>query len=249
MNAPFAWSLVGLIAFWAVWNLASYDFDNPVLLPPPSEVAHVIWDVLNTSVFYRDVGASLKRVLVGFSIASALAVPLALSMAAWSPLRHALLPIVSLLRPIPPIAWIPLAILWFGLGDPPSFFITALAAFFPIFLNAFAGGLAVSRRHLDVARSLGASRRAMMLEVRLPASLPMITTGLRIGLGQSWMAVVTAELVAAQSGLGYMIQANRLTLQTAHVLVGMITIGVIGAVMTLAFILIEKQLIIPWQET
>ena len=243
---PGALSGIGLlIAFWAA---AAAGLGNPVLLPSPWEVAGVLGEVVASGGFYRDLGASLRRVLAGYALASAAAVPLALVMAAWVPLLRALLPVVSLLRPIPPIAWIPLAILWFGLGDAPSFFITAIAAFFPIFLNAFAGGRAVSRRHLDAARSLGASRSALLLEIRLPSALPMICTGLRIGLGQSWMAVVTAELIAAQSGLGYMIQANRLTLQTAHVLVGMTTIGVLGALMTSAFALAENRLLVPWQE-
>ena len=244
----FSSPLIGLGLLAAAWGLAAAGLDNPVLLPSPLEVYRVLGEVIHSSGYYRDLGASLRRVVGGYVLASGVAVPLALVMAAWAPLRRSLLPVVSLLRPIPPIAWIPLAILWFGLGDAPSFFITAVAAFFPIFLNAFAGGLAVSRRHLDAARSLGATRLALLLEVRLPSAMPMIATGLRIGLGQSWMAVVTAELIAAQSGLGYMIQANRLTLQTAHVLVGMITIGTLGALMTWLFALAESRVIVPWQE-
>ncbi len=241
-------ALGGLGLLVGLWAAAAAGLGNPVLLPSPWEVAGVAGEVALSPAFIRDLGASLRRVLGGYALASVAAVPLALAMAAWGPLRRSLLPVVSLLRPIPPIAWIPLAILWFGLGDAPSFFITAIAAFFPIFLNAFAGGLAVSRRHLDAARCLGASHRALLLEVRLPAALPMVVTGLRIGLGQSWMAVVTAELIAAQSGLGYMIQSNRLTLQTAHVLVGMTTIGTLGALMTWAFTLAESRLLVPWQE-
>jgi len=244
----FSNSLSGLVILIAFWAAAAATLANPVLLPSPWEVAEVLAEVAASGGFYRDLGASLRRVLGGYILAGSVAVPLALAMAAWRPLRQSLLPVVSLLRPIPPIAWIPLAILWFGLGDTPSFFITAIAAFFPIFLSSFAGGQAVSCRHLDAARSLGATRRALLLEIRLPSSLPMIATGLRIGLGQSWMAVVTAELIAAQSGLGYMIQANRLTLQTAHVLVGMTTIGVLGALMTAAFALAENRLLGPWQE-
>ena len=138
----------------------------------------------------------------GFLIASSIAVPLALLMAFFKPLNLLLSPIVSFLRPIPPIAWIPIAILWFGIGDPPSYFITALAAFFPIFINSFAGGNAVRPEHVHAARSLGAGPRALFTRIYLPSAMPMISTGLRIGLGQSWMAVVTAELIAAQTGLG-----------------------------------------------
>jgi ABC-type nitrate/sulfonate/bicarbonate transport system permease component len=188
----------------------------------------------------------LRRVFGGFAIAAVIAPPLALVLASSWTLRCIMLPLVTLLRPIPPIAWIPLAILWFGLGDPPSYFITALAAFFPIFLNAFAGGQHLEREHVNAARSLGAGRASLLVRIMMPSALPMIATGLRIGLGQAWMAVVTAELVAAQSGLGFMIQASRLNLETSRVLVGMTLIGMLGALMTAALGVIERRLIVPW---
>src|SRR5258708_29156755 len=103
----------------------------------------------------------------------------------------------------PPIAWIPIAILWFGIGDPPSYFITAVAAFFPIFINSFAGGNPVRPEHIHAARSLGAGPRALFTRVYLPSAIPMIATGLRIGLRQSCLAAFTAELIAALSTLGY----------------------------------------------
>ena len=162
-------------------------------------------------------------------------------MAFVRPLDLLISPIVSFLRPIPPIAWIPIAILWFGIGDPPSYFITALAAFFPIFISSYAGGHAVRPEHVHAARSLGAGPKALFVRIYLPSAMPMIATGLRIGLGQSWMAVVTAELIAAQSGLGYMIQANRLALETPLVLVGMCVIGLLGAAMSLALVALERM--------
>jgi NitT/TauT family transport system permease protein len=156
-------------------------------------------------------------------------------------------PIVTFLRPIPPIAWIPIAILWFGIGDKPSFFITAVAAFFPIFINSYAGGHSVRPEHIHAARSLGAGPRALFLRIYLPSAMPMIATGLRIGLGQSWMAVVTAELIAAHSGLGYMIQANRLALETGLVLVGMCVIGLLGAAMSIVLEAFERYVLVPWK--
>jgi ABC-type nitrate/sulfonate/bicarbonate transport system permease component len=139
-----------------------------------------------------------------------------------------------------------MAILWFGLGDKPSYVITALAAFFPIFLNAFAGGTNVQARHVHAARFLGAGRWLMVRYVYLMSAMPDIWTGLRVGLGQCWMAVVTAELIAAQSGLGYMIQSNRINLETQHVLTGMFSIGVLGALMTTALGSCER-FILPWK--
>ena len=170
-------------------------------------------------------------------------------MAFSRPVGLLLSPIVTFLRPIPPIAWIPIAILWFGIGDPPSYFITAIAAFFPIFINSYAGGHSVRPEHVHAARSLGARPRALFARIYLPSAMPMIATGLRIGLGQSWMAVVTAELIAAHSGLGYMIQANRLALETGLVLVGMCVIGLLGAGMSVLLEIFERRVLVPWKTT
>jgi ABC-type nitrate/sulfonate/bicarbonate transport system permease component len=241
------WTFTGIASFVAVWTLVSFKIGNAVLLPDPSAVITGFFSLLNDGTLWNDVRASMKRVLGGFAIASMIAVPLALAMAFSRRLGLLLNPLVMFLRPIPPIAWIPIAILWFGIGDPPSYFITAVAAFFPIFINSYAGGHAVQPEHLHAARSLGAGPRALFLRIYLPSAMPMIATGLRIGLGQSWMAVVTAELIAAHSGLGYMIQANRLALETGLVLVGMCVIGILGAVMSVALELLERKVLVPWK--
>lgn len=238
----------GIVGFVLIWSLASRAL-NPVLLPHPEAVLISFRELLADGSLAKDVAASLRRVFGGFLIAACIAPPLALLLAASWTMRCIFLPIVTLLRPIPPIAWIPLAILWFGLGNPPSYFITALAAFFPIFLNSFAGGQALEAEHVNAARSLGARRGSLLLCIMLPSALPLIVTGLRIGLGQAWMAVVTAELVAAQSGLGFMIQASRLNLETSRVLVGMTLIGILGAAMTATLSVVERKLIVPWNYT
>lgn len=244
-----AWAFAGIALFLTAWTLASLRLGNAVLLPKPQSVVYGFLELVRDGSLISDIAASLKRVIGGFAIAAALAVPLALLMSFSRPLNMLLSPIVTFLRPIPPIAWIPIAILWFGIGDRPSYFITALAAFFPIFINSFAGGKAVRPEHIHAARSLGAGPRALFARIYLPSAMPMISAGLRIGLGQSWMAVVTAELIAAQSGLGYMIQANRLSLETSLVLVGMCTIGVLGAFMSVALEALERHVLVPWRQT
>ena len=240
------WTLLSALLFLGVWSLAAYHIKNPVLLPMPIDVGRGFQTLIANSTLLHDILASLKRVFIGFFIASAIAVPLAMALAHNLLTRRLVMPILNLLRPIPPIAWIPIGILWFGIGDETSYFITAIAAFFPIFLNAFAGGMAMERPHFYAAKCLGAKRMDIIRHVMLPSALPMIWTGLKIGLGQSWMAVVTAELVAAQSGLGYMIQVNRLNLDTAYVLVGMAVIGVLGSVMTHMLSWAEKY-VLPWR--
>lgn len=236
---------IGIAGLIVIWFVASSAL-NPVLLPFPMTVLNAYGELVADGSLIRDVGASLTRVFGGFAIAASIAPPLALVLASSWTLRSLVLPIVTLIRPIPPIAWIPLAILWFGLGNPPSYFITALAAFFPIFINSFAGAQALETEHVNAARSLGARRGSLLIFIMLPSALPSIATGLRIGLGQAWMAVVTAELVAAQSGLGFMIQASRLNLETDRVLVGMTLIGILGASMTAVLSMIERRLIVPW---
>jgi NitT/TauT family transport system permease protein len=238
--------LLGTAVFLAIWTFASHSLGNAVLLPSPLSVLDAYGELIADGSLITDVRASIVRVFGGFLLASSLAVPLALLLAYSRILRGLVMPLIALIRPIPPIAWIPLAILWMGLGDPPSYFITAIAAFFPIFLNSFAGGSSLQEEHVNAARSLGAKPAALLATVMLPSALPMIVTGLRIGLGQAWMAVVTAELIAAQSGLGYMIQISRLNLETARVLVGMTVIGLLGAVMIGVIGLLERRVFVPW---
>jgi len=241
------WAAAGIGLLVLLWTAIALHLGNPVLLPTPAVVLDAFHQLLSDGYLVKDILASLKRVFVGFLIAAVVGVPLAMLLAYFAPLRRLVLPIVTLLRPIPPIAWIPIAILWFGIGDKPSFFITAIAAFFPIFLNSFFGGTSVEEQHLNAARCLGARKLALVVRIMFPSALPMIWTGLKIGLGQSWMAVVTAELIAAQSGLGYMIQMSRLNLETSHVLVGMVTIGVLGSLMALGLESVERR-VLPWKQ-
>lgn len=242
------WPASGIGGFIAIWAVSSVVVDNPLMLPGPLVVAGSFRELLADGSLARDLKSSLHRVLVGYAFASGAAVPLALVLAYFGRLRRTVLPVITLLRPIPPIAWIPLAILWFGLGDKPAYFITAVASFFPIFINAFSGGVSVETDHLNAARCLGAGRWSMIRRVYLPSSLPQVWTGLRIGLGQAWMAVVTAELIAAPSGLGFLIQMSRLNLETPHVLAGMVVIGVVGAFM---FLLLgwAERIVLPWRRT
>lgn len=241
------WAIGGLGLFFTLWTVAALLLASPVLLPTPAAVLAGFFLLIGDGTLIGDIAASMKRVLGGFLIASLIAVPLALLMAFSRPVGFLLSPIIMFLRPIPPIAWIPIAILWFGIGDPPSYFITALAAFFPIFINSYVGGHSVRPEHVHAAKSLGAGSRTLFMRIYLPSAMPMIATGLRIGLGQSWMAVVTAELIAAHSGLGYMIQANRLALETGLVLVGMCVIGVLGAVMAVILEILERRVLVPWR--
>lgn len=219
-----------LAAFGATWQFVStmvLDSTTATLLPPPSAVIIGGWDLIQTGELFRHLRDSLKRELVAFAFA-ATAIPLGIAMG-WSKLVNEQLDVlVEVLRPIPPLAWIPLSILWFGIGDTQNQFIIFLGMFFPILLNTIAGVKNIEPNLIHAARCLGASEVKVLWRVVLRACLPSIITGVRVGLGVGWMALVAAELVGANSGLGFLINDARTLLRTDYVIVGMVTIGVVG---------------------
>ena len=248
MSASTARSLTGLVAVFGIWQfLATLGWINPVLLPAPSALVTAAWELTTEGVLLRHTMASLGRVLTGFVLASACGITLGLLLG-WSPVLSDLIrPIVEGLRPIPPIAWTPIAILWFGVGNAPSYFLVFIGAIFPVFINTFSAVRNIDRAQINAALCLGAGPALLFRDVLIPASLPIIFPGLRIALGVGWMCVVAAELIAAQSGLGYMIQQNRVLLQTQNVVTGMIVIGLVGYAMSALMERAERRLI-PWME-
>jgi len=238
----------GFVVFFAAWQLlASAGWINPVLLPSPLQLVNAAYDLLMQGILLRHTLASLGRVLAGFLLATLVGITLGVVLGWSRTLSEILRPLVESVRPIPPIAWTPIAILWFGVGDAPSYFLVFIGAVFPVFVNTFSAVRNIDRAQINAALCLGAKPGLLIRDVLIPASLPVIFPGLRIALGVGWMCVVAAELIAAQSGLGYMIQQNRVLLQTQNVVTGMITIGVIGFAMSALMESIEKRLL-PWTE-
>lgn len=243
---PF-FSLIAVILAWEAtsrWWLPSIDPYMSVLMPAPSEVASTALRMIATHELIYHLMVSLKREGIAFAFALS-AIPLGVLMG-WSKALHTQLdPIVEILRPIPPLAWIPLSILWFGIGDAQNQFIIFLGMFFPILLNTIEGVRNVDRNLIRAARSLGAPERAVLLRVVFRAAIPQIVTGIRVGLGFGWMALVAAELVGASSGLGFLINDARSVLRTDIIVVGMLTIGVTGLVIDSA-IRLAMRLLLPW---
>jgi ABC-type nitrate/sulfonate/bicarbonate transport system permease component len=230
----------------AAWEaLSRLGALNSDFLPPPSAIAIDIVDLTRTGQLPADVAASLRRVMGGFAIGGTLGLCTGVAFASSRFLDRFGQPLVDCLRPIPPIAWIPLSILWFGLGDQAALFLVALGAFFPILSTTYSSLRSVEVRYVQAARVLGASRWLILTDVLIPIMLPNLLSGLRVGLGVSWMVVITAELVGAQSGLGYLIQISRAQLQTGHVLVGMVAIGLIGFCLN-ALIALAEHFLVPW---
>jgi len=189
--------------------------------------------------------ASLKRVLSGVAIAIVTALPLGIAMGYWTRARNYLTPFVEMIRPIPPLAWVPIAILWFGIGDRSSSFIIFLGAFFPVLLNTIGGVLSINRRLIESSIILGAKKGALFLKVLLPGAMPSIITGVRIALGIGWMTLVAAEFTGVKSGygLGYMIMTARDIQRPDQIIAGMAVIGMIGYAMDFGIRKMEHKML------
>ena len=233
----------GALALWHL--LSAKGWVNPVILPSPMQVLVKWWAYLRPFEIFdptqgsywkwllsgelpQDAMGSLYRVLVGFFIGGGLALPLGLAMGYSRVVNGLFNPIIQVLRPIPPIAYIPLAILWFGLGNPPAVFLISIGAFFPVLMNTVAGVQNVDGIYLRVGRNLGASRFTQFTRIILPAATPYIFTGARIGMGTAFIVVIVSEMIAVNNGLGYRILEAREYLWSDKIIAGMFTIGLLG---------------------
>ena len=216
---------------------------SPAILPPPSQVARKWVEYLITGELPRDAAATLLRVAVGFFIGAGLALPLGLWMGAVGKVYEVLNPVIQILRPIPPIAYIPLSILWFGLGNPPAFFLIALGAFFPVLMNTIAGVRNVDAIYVRAAQNLGAPPPTLFRRVLFPGALPSILAGMRVGIGVAFICVIVAEMIAVNNGLGYRILEAREYFWSDKILAGMISIGIIGLCIDYGMALLNSRLL------
>ncbi len=228
--------IVSLGAIWWWYPAADHD-----LVPPLSAITRELFRLTLDGVLMRDVLTSLGRVLPGVAIALLISTLLALITLRFKSLGFAIGGILELLRPVPPIAWIPIAILLLGIGNAPAIAIVALGAFFPIWLGTQQGFREVRAQHILTARSFGASRWVVLSDVVLPSMLPYCLHGLRLGLGLGWFSVVAAEMIGAQSGLGYGVQLYSLNLELAKTYGYILVIGALGAAMSFLMRLIERR--------
>lgn len=224
---PLVWAVVAILI---VWQLVIAVFRPHVsLLPPPQLAARELWTLFASGELFVHAGTSLARVLSAWCITGAIAIPLGLVMG-WSRRMEKIIdPFVELFRPISPLAWIPLAILWFGIGEAGKVFVVCVATFFPTLLSTIAGVKRIDPVLIHAGQVLGCTDQASLFrKVILPAALPSIVVGMRISFGTGWAAIIAAELVAARSGLGYLIANGMEILRADKVLVGMALIGVLG---------------------
>lgn len=232
-----------ILGLW--WIASTCGWINAFLLPSPAKVANTLIDLTQSGSLPRHTLISMQRVGLGYFIAVSLAILLAALFSFSSVVCHLLDPILEFMRQIPPLALMPLLILWLGIGETQKVGIIILACFFPIFLGVRGGIEHVDRKLIEVGKVCGLSRAEIMQRIILPSSLPAIVIGLRIGLGYSWRALVGAELIASAAGLGYLIVDAENLARTDIVLAGILVIGVIGLIADLML----KYLIIyfaPW---
>lgn len=223
-------SLIIPIIILVLWGiLTTYTGIIPsYLIPSPSAVWTAFLNLLSNGSLVTDTISTLVRVVLGFLIAALVAIPLGVIIG-WSKRAQDLSSfIIGVLRPIPPIAWIPFAILWFGVGLGSAIFIIFLGSFFPILINTADGVKRTDKVYIESAYTMGASPSQTLKKVALPAAIPNIITGLKVGIGIGLMCTVAAEMIGSDNGLGYLILTSTSMLDSASAIVGMLTIGVIG---------------------
>jgi len=242
----YLWPAVTLVIFLGIWHTAVV-WSGTHLFPKPAEVARGITELLHKGLLWKYMRDSLFRVAAGYLIAVACGIPLGLLLG-WHPAAAAMVnPVIQILRPISPLAWIPLAIVWFGVGDLAAVFLIFLASVFPIVVSTVNGVTNLAPMYLNAGRNFGLKPSELLRRVIFPAALPQMLIGLRIALGISWLVVVAAEMIAVDSGLGYLIIDSRNAGKRYDlVIAGMLIIGVIGFGLDAAIRRLEQLKAVRW---
>jgi ABC-type nitrate/sulfonate/bicarbonate transport system permease component len=241
-----ALSLLGVVAAWQL--LSSFKLVNPMLFPSPIAVGLAARDLWQSGDFFDDLLVSVLRASVGFAIGATLGIVVGLLTARTRAFHLMLNPLFTILRPIPAIALVPVAIVWFGIGDGSKYFVISYTVFLAVWLNTHHGMEHVATLYIRAARSLGASRLREFVMVVVPASAPHIFAGLRFGAALAFLSLVAAELTGASAGIGYRLQEARQFMMMDRMFVGLIELGLLGAIVDTAFVLLSRWLI-HWEQT
>lgn len=245
------WSIISVATIMFVWFLSGkYSWTSPIFLPPPEAVGeqfHLTFtEGFRGYSLLEHTGVSIYRLMFGFLLGCLVGIPVGFAMGLSRIMRGIFDPIVEFMRPIPPLALIPLMIIWAGIENKPKIILLFLAALWVMVLAARSGVQSIRLSKIHAAYTLGASRRQVLLRIILPNALPEIFTGMRVAMGVCWGTLVAAELVAADAGIGFMIIVAGKFLETSLVFVGIIIIGVIGAGIDVGMRKLEAKMI-PWK--
>jgi sulfonate transport system permease protein len=232
---------VFVLVMWKV--TVSRGLVNTNIVASPESVADVFKTMLANGKYKKNVVASLTRVVKGFAFGALAGLVVGILLGLYKNLNRAMVAVIGILRPIPPIALIPFFILWLGIGETSKITIIAIGSFWPVLLNTMQGIQEADEKLLQVAQVLRKNRVVAFVKIILPSAVPSIFTGLRLGISQAWTCVVTAEMIAASAGVGFMIQYARELVQPDMLFLGIITIGVIGIIIDLVMIFLQKRIV------
>lgn len=235
-----------LIVILSLWQFVSAtDIINPGLFPPPTEVLAAFIDMARSGQLVSDILISLSRILVGFVFGAVCGIAVGLLTGRIAFLADSLGQLIQILRPIPAIAMVPITLVWFGIGELSKYFLVYWGVFFPIWLNTHLGASNVEQKYIWAAQSLGASRKQLFYKIIFPASLPMIIAGMRTGIAIAFVCLVAAEMIGAFGGIGYRIFASHMVFRVDRMMVGIMVLGILGAVTDRAFAFLAGR-VFPW---
>ena len=234
-------SILGVIALW--WAGAVLSGVNPLLVPTPPMVLEAFATLWAEGTLAADLAVSLSRAGIGFTLGATLGVGIGILTARTRLIGHAVTPALTLLRPIPAIALVPLAIVWFGIGEGSKYFVISYTVFLAVWLNTHHGTSSVAETYIRASRSLGAGTLREFFEVVVPAAAPHIVAGLRMGAALAFLSLVAAELTGASAGIGFRIQEARQFMQTDVMFVNLILLGVLGAALDTVFVALSRRFV------
>ena len=218
-----------------LWHLSVGTLFNPALVPTPEQTLSKAWRMMLTGELFRHVAVSMRRVLVGYVVGCVVGIAVGALIGRVRIVRELADPMLELIRPISPVAIVPLAMLWFGIGELSKFFVIIYATVIIVLLNTAAGVSRTPVTRIRAARCLGASEYEVFVKIILPSAVPYVLTGMRVALGFSFMGIVAAELIGASEGLGFLIMNSQMLLQTDQLFVGLLSLGIVGLIVDRIF--------------
>jgi len=221
-------NILGFALLFAVWHIASVYIVQSVLFPTPLAMLSKAVELAKSGVLFEHIAASLQRIVIGFTLGSMVAIPIGLAIGSFTIVRKLVEPWTEFLRFIPAVAMITIAVIWFGIGEESKIFLIIYATIFIVILNTAAGVSSISPNKIRAARALGARSWQIFFFVSLPATIPYILTGMRLAMGNSFTAIVTAEMVSANEGLGVMLWNGRMFMQVEDIFVALFCLGLLG---------------------
>ncbi|MCY6485107.1 ABC transporter permease [Clostridium aestuarii] len=233
-------SIVPILILILWWSGSKFNMFNSYIIPAPERVVQTAWNLIKKGLLIKHLGVSLYRVFIGFCITFVIAFPLAIIVGMKKKVYEYLEPILEFIRHIPPIALIPMLILWFGIGEISKISVIVLATFFPVFLNTLNGVMNCDGKLIEVGKVFDFNKKQEFFKIILPQAMPSIIVGMQLGLGYSWRSLVAAELIAASTGIGYMINDAEQLSRPDIIIVGIFTIGIVGCCVDYIFIKITN---------